>query len=102
MEEKNDTNEELYKTIKWFYSIFHNVMFEEGWDILVIVDPIYRTFKYAVIMTQYAANIDLEKAKEFAESYGWVLDESDHLISLDTNKITTNRHLLTGTELGLL
>jgi hypothetical protein len=47
------------------------------------------------------AMIDLDDACRCAEQHGWVL-KSNIIIGFDIKKLTMNRHLLEGTELGLL
>jgi hypothetical protein len=90
--------------VEWFKSVFIDVMYEEGWNICLTTSTRYNTiFVYQLYVTKIDADdITYNNILKIPAEYGWITNEHDIIIEFDVNKLTRNKHLLTGKELGLL
>jgi hypothetical protein len=105
---------EIKKKVEWFESIFKKEMNKERWGIyecrlpynkqafidyvqIYVICPLKINKKQMITFSRYS----LPNVLRIVKQYGWKL-EGNMLLDFDINKLKRNKHLLTGTELGLL
>lgn len=90
----------IFNQITWFKDIFAYEIYNEGW--CFSMGYLKNGTRFYIKVMPIGSKITYVKAYAYAREYGFEIDEHGNVLSFDENKLTRNRHLLTGTELGLL
>lgn len=93
----------LEEKIIWFNKIFSKVISEEGWFIykITVCDPEYfkvKGYSHLIILNK----ITEDAALKFAREYGFDVTEDGCISGFNIDNMTRNKHLATGSDLGLL
>jgi hypothetical protein len=96
------TEIELLHKISWFVNVFRDEMDKEGWDIVYgSLNAMDINFK--ILINKKNKTITKKLAYQYAADYGWIVKSNTGCVTgYDIDKLTRNKHLLTGNELGLL
>lgn len=90
------TQKEIYHTLIWFRKIFYECSYEDGFTYYLTVN------RFRISPLIRSDSLSFQEACNVAKEYGFILDDDGYIIDFKIENLTKNRHLLTGTELGLL
>lgn len=107
------THDELTIKVEWFLDVFKDVIREEGWWIFErsTKEEEWKKWAFYIVDTNNTKNDQhAEQLVNISREYGWIstgytvgnIYTITKILDFDINKLTRNRYLITGLELGLL
>jgi hypothetical protein len=95
-------NDIIEEKVEWFKNNFKHIMIKEGWIIQPIINRRYYNIYRITPYRPSNSSIMYRRAYTFAERYGWIINDYGIITNFDENIFNKNKHLIMGTELGLL